>query len=66
MESDAIRSVELSERAAEDGDEVDGTAATSEPATPSAFEDGDDSDDEEDDEKHNASIGKKLWKFFTS
>ncbi|XP_020088122.1 protein CROWDED NUCLEI 1-like isoform X2 [Ananas comosus] len=61
---------------------VDGTAATAieaeiEPSTPVGSElgieqdeDDDDDDDEDEDEaaeeKHNASIGKKLWTFFTT
>ena len=63
--------METSERMGEDGDEVDGAASTSEPQTPSGgrssgTEDGNDSEDDEEVEKHNASIGKKLWKFFTT
>lgn len=71
VENDVIRSVEISEQTGEDGDEVDGAERRDEPATPSgegssATEDGVDVDDDDDAEKHNASIGKKLWKFLTT
>ncbi|KAL0925043.1 hypothetical protein M5K25_003349 [Dendrobium thyrsiflorum] len=60
-------STELSEQIAEDGedgDEVDGDAA----ATPSDWSSGseDEDEDEEYSKKHNDSIGKKLWTFFTT
>ncbi|XP_020686736.1 protein CROWDED NUCLEI 1 isoform X1 [Dendrobium catenatum] len=53
-------SAEFSEQVAEDGDEVDGDAAT---ATPSDWSS---EDEDEYSKKHNASIGKKLWTFFTT
>lgn len=71
VESDVIKSVEISEQMGEDEDEVDGAAGRGEPATPSgggssATENDDDLEEDDDVEKHDASIGKKLWKFFTT
>ncbi|KAJ6795590.1 protein CROWDED NUCLEI 1-like isoform X1 [Iris pallida] len=64
LESDIIKLVELSEGIGEDGDEVDGAAAT--PATPFNGETSEDEDMDEEDEKKNASMRKKLWTFFTT
>ncbi|KAJ6793438.1 protein CROWDED NUCLEI 1-like isoform X1 [Iris pallida] len=63
-ESDLIKSVEVTEGIEEDGDEVDGAAEV--PATPSDGETSEDEDMDEEDDKNNASIGKKLWTFFTT
>ncbi|KAJ0989103.1 hypothetical protein J5N97_007459 [Dioscorea zingiberensis] len=63
------KSIEFGGQSEDEGEEVNGTeieAAT--PATPSGGDSGSDEDGSDDDEsgKHNASISKKLWTFFTT
>lgn len=56
-----MKSVEVSYQSGEDGHILDDAATGSRPATPS-----DNDEDEEEYEQQNASVGRKLWTFFTT
>ncbi|XP_009383797.3 nuclear matrix constituent protein 1 [Musa acuminata AAA Group] len=59
---DTVKSVEVSYQSGEDGHILDDAATGSRPASPSDDED----EDEEECEQQNASVGRKLWTFFTT
>ncbi|KAG0461541.1 hypothetical protein HPP92_021838 [Vanilla planifolia] len=67
VDGSILKPAESSERTAEDGDEFYGGEATVDTAeTPADGASESEEDDEEDSERHTASIGKKIWHFFTT
>ncbi|KAG0462995.1 hypothetical protein HPP92_021471 [Vanilla planifolia] len=67
VDGSILKPAESSEQTAEDGDEFYGREATADTAeTPADGASESEEDDEEDSERHTASIGKKIWHFFTT
>ncbi|CAL9075647.1 unnamed protein product [Musa textilis] len=66
---DEVKSVEVSYQSGEDGHILDNAATGSRPATPSdggCYEDDEEDEGAEEYEQQNASVGRKLWTFFTT
>ncbi|URD83882.1 Paired amphipathic helix protein [Musa troglodytarum] len=66
---DEVKSVAVSYQSGEDGHILDNAATGSRPATPSdggCYEDDEEDEGAEEYEQQNASVGRKLWTFFTT